>query len=319
MSFWDGKSVLVTGGAGFIGSHLACELACQGARVRVLDNFRTGLRQNLFPATREMQRAIDLVEGDVRDLETVQRVMHGVEYVLHHATLASVAQSMADPHTTHAVNVTGTLNVLLAAREARVRRVVFASSAAVYGDNDDLPLKETAVARPLSPYAASKLAGEAYCQMFSAAYGLPTVSLRYFNVFGPRQNPNSQYAAAIPRFIAALLRGESPTIFGDGAQSRDFVYVANVVQANLLACESDGGVGQVVNVACGQRHTLLDLYSNLAALMRVERPPIFAGPRPGDIKHSSAAIDKATQLLGFQPCVDWREGLRRTVEWYQRQ
>jgi UDP-glucose 4-epimerase len=318
MSFWHHKNVLVTGGAGFIGSHLVDELVHRGARVRVLDNFGTGKRENLQISNVKSQMSdLEVIENDVRDLGAVRQATSGVEYVFHQAAMVSVPQSMTDPQTTHAVNVTGTLNVLLAAREAGVRRVVLASSSAVYGDNDDLPLKETAVPRPLSPYAASKLAGEVYCQTFSAAFGLPTVALRYFNVFGPRQDPNSQYSAAIPKFITALLRGEPPTIYGDGLQSRDFIYVANVAQANLLACERDQAIGQVMNVACGERRTLLDLHRDLTALIGTERPPLFAEPRAGDIKHSLASIDKITRLLNYQPIIDWREGLRRTVEWYR--
>ena len=318
MSFWNNQCVLVTGGAGFIGAHLVDELVRHGARVRVLDNFSTGQRENLLISNHTSQTSnLEVIEGDIRDLDAVRRATTGMDYVLHHAAMVSVPQSVADPQMAHAVNVTGTLNVLLAAREAGARRVVLASSSAVYGDNDELPLQETAIPKPLSPYAASKLAGEVYCQTFSAAYGLPTAALRYFNVFGPRQDPNSQYSAAIPKFIAALLRGEPPTIYGDGLQSRDFIYVANVVQANLLACEREQAIGQVMNVACGERRTLLDLHRDLTALIGTERPPLFAEPRAGDIKHSLASIDKMTRLLNYQSSIDWREGLRRTVEWYR--
>ncbi len=307
---------LVTGGAGFIGSHIVEALVTRGEHVRVLDSFLSGKRENLqFPDDKPSLN-LEVIEGDIRDLDVVRQATRGVDYVLHHAALVSVAQSMADPQMVHAVNVTGTLNVLLAAREAGVRRVVFASSAAVYGDNDALPLKETAVPRPLSPYAASKLAGEAYCRMFCAAYSLPTVCLRYFNVFGPRQDPNSQYAAAIPKFITALLHGESPTIYGDGTQSRDFIHVANVVLANLLACEKDEAIGQIVNIACGGRRTLLDLYRDLATLIGAALQPVFASARAGDVKHSVAAIDQATRVLGYKPKVEWRDGLRDTVQWY---
>jgi nucleoside-diphosphate-sugar epimerase len=317
MSFWENRTVLVTGGAGFIGSHLVGELVRRGARVRALDDFSTGKRKNLQIANCKSQISyLEVIEGDVRDPEAVRRATNGADYVLHQAALASVPQSIADPQTTHAVNVTGTLNVLMAAREAGVRRVVFASSAAVYGDNDELPLKETAAPKPLSPYAASKLAGEAYCQTFSIAYGLPAVALRYFNVFGPRQDPTSQYSAVIPKFITSLLRGEPPTIYGDGTQSRDFTYVANVVKANLLACEKEEAIGQVMNVACGERYTLLDLCRELAELTGKTLQPTFAPPRAGDVKHSMAAIDRARQWLGYAPEVGWREGLWRTVEWY---
>jgi len=307
---------LVTGGAGFIGSHIVEMLLERRERVRVLDNFSSGKRENLQFQNHAQVPNLEVVEGDVRDLDAVRQATSGVDYILHHAALVSVAQSMADPLMAHEMNATGTLNVLLAAREAGAKRVVLASSAAVYGDNDDLPLKETAAPRPLSPYAASKLAGEAYCRMFYAAYGLPTVCLRYFNVFGPRQDPNSQYAAAIPKFIAALLRGEPPTIYGDGTQSRDFVYVANVVQANLLACEKNDAIGKVVNIACGDRRTLLDLYRDLTALIGTALRPVFAPARAGDVKHSMAAIDQAKQVLDYQPQVEWRDGLRHTIQWY---
>ena len=311
MGFWDGKRVLVTGGAGFIGSHIVEELVRQGAQVRVLDNFSTGKRGNL------QVPGLEVIEGDIRNLDVVRRAVSGVEYVLHQAALPSVPRSIADPLTTNEVNVCGTLNVLVAARDAHVRRVVYASSSSVYGDNPALPKHEEMPTRPLSPYAVSKLTGENYCRAFNKVYGLPAVSLRYFNVFGPRQDPASQYAAVIPKFVTSLLRGEPPTIYGDGTQSRDFTFVANVVRANLLACEKDQAIGQVMNVACGERYTLLDLYGHLEALTGVELKPVFAEPRAGDVKHSLAAIDRARQALGYAPVVDWREGLRRTVEWYK--
>ncbi len=325
--FWHGTRVLVTGGAGFIGSHLVDELVRRGARVRVLDNFSTGRRENLHlsdlepsdlqPSNLSPSTAIDLIEGDIRDLAVVKAATQGVDYILHQAALPSVPRSVADPLTTHEVNATGTLNVLLAARQAGVKRVVYASSSSVYGDSPTLPKREDMPTDPLSPYAASKLAGENYCRAFYQVYGLPTVALRYFNVFGPRQDPASQYAAVIPKFITALLRGEPPAIYGDGTQSRDFTYVTNVVQANLLACEREEAVGQVMNVACGGRYTLLDLYRELAALTGAEVQPVFAPARPGEVKHSLAAIDRAAQALGYRPQVHWREGLRRTVGWYK--
>jgi UDP-glucose 4-epimerase len=310
---------LVTGGAGFIGSHIVDELVRRGEHVRVLDNFSTGKRANLQLPTSNLQlpTAIDIIEGDIRDRDAVQRAVTGVDYVLHQAALPSVQRSVDDPLTTNEINVTGALNVLLAAREARVKRVVFASSSAVYGNSPTLPKHETMPTNPLSPYAVSKLAGETYCRVFYEIYGLPTVALRYFNVFGPRQDPNSQYSAVIPLFIAAMLRGDPPTIYGDGLQSRDFTYVANVVRANLLACDRDEAIGQVMNVACGERYTLLDLHRDLVKLTGRVLQPIFAPARPGDVKHSMAAIEQAQQTLGYAPVVDWREGLRRTVEWYQ--
>lgn len=245
--------------------------------------------------------------------------MDGVDYVLHQAALPSVQRSVIDPQTTNEVNVTGTLNVLMAARTANAKRVVFASSSSVYGNSPTLPKHEDMPTHPLSPYAASKLAGETYCLAFHEVYGLPTVCLRYFNVFGPKQDPTSEYSAVIPKFIMAMLQRKSPTVYGDGLQSRDFTYVANVVQANLLACETDGAVGQVMNVACGERYTLLDLHRDLAELIQVDLPPVFASPRPGDVKHSLAAIGRAEQLLDYRPQVGWTEGLRRTIEWYTRQ
>ena len=311
---------LVTGGAGFIGSHIVDELVCRGNHVRVLDNLSTGKRENLVAATRRQPSGVEIIEGDVRDPDTVRRATSGVDYVLHQAALASVPRSVADPLTTNEVNVTGTLNVLVAAREAKVKRVVFASSSSVYGDSPTLPKHEQMPTDPLSPYAVSKLAGENYCRAFHRVYGLPTVALRYFNVFGPRQDPTSQYSAVIPKFVTALLRGESPIIYGDGTQSRDFTYVANVVQANLLACEKDAAIGQAINVACGQRYTLLDLHRELAKMMpglsgqRIQ--PGFAPARAGDVKHSMAAIERAMELLGYRPSVDWRTGLQQTVEWY---
>jgi nucleoside-diphosphate-sugar epimerase len=317
---------LVTGGAGFIGSHIVDELVRRGERVRVLDNFSSGKRENLDqisnskfqPSTRTGGRLSNLqvVEGDIRDRETVQRTMTGVDYVLHHAAMVSVPGSVADPLTTNEVNVAGTLNVLQAARDAGVKRVVFASSSAVYGDEPTLPKREEMPVAPLSPYAASKVSGELYCRVFCEMYGLPTVALRYFNVFGPRQDPASQYAAVIPKFITALLRCERPTIYGDGTQSRDFIYVANVVQANLLACEKDAAVGKVMNVASGEGYTLLDLYQDVAEWTGTTLQPIVAPPRAGDVKHSVAAVARITQLLDYAPTVDRREGLRRTVEWY---
>ena len=309
---------LVTGGAGFVGSHIVDELARRGETVRVFDNFSTGRRENLQEATRNHHSA-EVIEADLRDRGALERAMDGVDYVLHQAALPSVQRSVIDPQTTNEVNVTGTLNVLMAARTANAKRVVFASSSSVYGNSPTLPKHEDMPTHPLSPYAASKLAGETYCLAFHEVYGLPTVCLRYFNVFGPKQDPTSEYSAVIPKFIMAMLQRKSPTVYGDGLQSRDFTYVANVVQANLLACETDGAVGQVMNVACGERYTLLDLHRDLAELIQVDLPPVFASPRPGDVKHSLAAIGRAEQLLDYRPQVGWTEGLRRTIEWYTRQ
>ncbi|MGC8877750.1 MAG: SDR family oxidoreductase [Anaerolineae bacterium] len=307
---------LITGGAGFIGSHLVEELVHHRQYVRVLDNFSSGRRENLA----HLAAYVEIIEGDIRDIATVRQAMEGVDYVLHQAALASVPYSVADPLTTDQVNVRGTLNVLLAARDAHVRRVVFASSCAVYGDSPALPKHEQMPPEPLSPYAASKLAGEGYCRAFHQVYGLPTVVLRYFNVFGPRQNPHSQYAAVIPKFINSALSGCALTVFGDGQQSRDFVYVANVVMANLLACQADEAVGQVINVASGQHYSLLELIEHLKNLLdgkalQVEHLP----PQPGDIRHSLGDIRRATQLLGYVPRIDFATGLCETVQYFRQQ
>ena len=313
MSFWHNKNVLVTGGAGFIGSHLVNELVHRGARVRVLDNFSTGKHENLEQALAH----IELIEGDIRDRDTVQRAVNGVDFVLHQAALPSVPRSVADPLTTHEVNVTGTLNMLIAAREANVKRVVYASSSSVYGNSPTLPKREDMPTNPLSPYAVSKLAGENYCGVFYQVYGLPTVALRYFNVFGPRQDPQSQYAAVIPRFISAMVRGDLPVIYGDGTQSRDFTYVANVVEANLLACRSNAVVGQVCNAALGGQVPLLELVTTLNDILGTTSQPVFDAARPGDVKHSQADVSKLRRLTGFAEVVGFEEGLRHTVEWYR--
>ncbi len=304
---------LVTGGAGFIGSNIVEELLQRGETVRVFDNFSTGKRENLA-AFRER---IELVEGDLRDGPTVRQAAEGVDYVLHQAAIPSVPRSVDDPLETDAVNVTGTLNLLLAARDAGVRRVVFASSCAVYGDEPTLPKREDMLPWPKSPYAVSKLAGEHYCRTFSEVYGLETVALRYFNVFGPRQDPASDYAAVIPRFITRLLREEAPIVYGDGLQSRDFVYVANVVQANLLAATAPGVAGRVFNIAGGERYTLLDLIRILNDVLGTAVAPIHEDSHPGDVRHSQADIGAAQRALGYRPTIDFAEGIRQTIEWYR--
>ncbi len=303
---------LVTGGAGFIGSHLVETLVRRGDEVRVLDNFSSGKRANLA-AVRE---AITLIEGDLRDWETVRAATQGVDYVLHAGALASVPASVDDPLTTHAVNATGTLHILLAAREAGVKRVVFSSSASVYGQQPP-PHHEALAPQPLSPYAASKLTGEAYGRAAWEVYGVPFVALRYFNVFGPRQDPASQYAAAIPIFISRLLRGEPPIIFGDGLQARDFIYVADVVEANLRACTSEKAVGQVINVAGGRSVTLLELLDTLNLLLETKHVPVFAPPRAGDVRLSAALITRMQDLLDFTPRVDLATGLMHTITWFK--
>jgi nucleoside-diphosphate-sugar epimerase len=303
---------LVTGGGGFIGSHLVRRLLSEGHEVRVLDDFSTGRRENL-EACRE---AIELHEADVRDLDAVRRAVKGVARIYHQAALPSVVRSVEDPLTTNGVNVQGTLHLLIAARDAGVGRVVYAASSSAYGETPTLPKIETMPPSPLSPYALQKYVAEQYCTLFTRLYGLETVVLRYFNVFGPRQDPTSHYSAVIPKFITSLGGGEAPTVYGDGEQSRDFTYVDNVVDANLLAAEVPGAVGEVINVACGRRMTLNQLLEELRAIMGVSSAAVYAPPRPGDVRHSLADIGKARRILGFEPAVDIREGLRRTVAFF---
>ncbi len=300
-------SCLVTGGAGFIGSHLVEALVRRGDRVRVLDNFSTGFRDNL----NTVADRIELIDGDISDLETA-----GVEVVYHQAALASVPRSIADPLATHRVCATGTLHVLWVARHAGVRRVVYASSSSIYGNNPTLPRYEDDSPRPMSPYAVAKLCGEQYCSAFTQVYGLETVRLRYFNVFGPRQRPDSPYAAVIPKFMDALLADQSPTVHGDGLQSRDFTYIDNVIQANLLAADTPNVGGRVYNVACGSRLSLLDLLAALNEILGVKISPVHTDPRPGDVQHSQADISQARTELGYEPSIDWREGVRRSVKYY---
>jgi nucleoside-diphosphate-sugar epimerase len=300
--------VLVTGGGGFIGSHLVERLLHEGHRVRVIDSFVTGQRENLA----HLQDA-ELVEGDVQSFERVHNASRDCEVVLHQAALPSVPRSIADPLMTNVVNVTGTLNVLLAARDNGVRRVVYASSSSVYGANLALPKVESLQPRPISPYAVSKLAAEGYCRAFSGVYGLESVVLRYFNIFGPRQNPSSQYSAVVPRFILAALEGRRPTIFGDGEQSRDFTYVENVVDANLLAMSAPGAAGELFNVASGGRISLNEMVRTLGEIVGNEITPVHAEPRTGDVEHSMADIGHARALLGYEPRVSFEDGLQRTV------
>jgi len=304
---------LVTGGGGFIGSHLALRLLEEDYEVRVLDNFATGRRENLILDGDE----IDLVEGDVQSYERVHTAVRGCELVFHQAALPSVPRSVQDPLTTNAVNVIGTLNVLLAARDSGVRRVICASSSSVYGANADLPKREDMPVEPVSPYAVGKLAGEGYCRSFHAVYGVETVVLRYFNIFGSRQDPLSQYSAVIPKFIADFLEGRQPVIFGDGEQSRDFTYVANVVEANLLAAFSEAGAGRVYNVACGTSTTVNQLVAELRDITGRQLNPRYEPPRPGEVRHSAADIGLARRELGYAPSVDFREGLERTTSWYE--
>jgi len=304
--------VLVTGGAGFIGSHLATHLSMLGHDVRVLDDLATGHRSNVAAD-------VELVEGDIRSYERVHNAVAGCDVVFHQAALPSVPRSVQDPLTSNATNVTGTLNVLLASRDAQVRRVVFASSSSIYGAKPELPAREDAAPLPISPYATAKLACEGYCRSFSELYGLETVALRYFNVFGPRQDPRSEYAAVIPRFINALLGGDTPTIFGDGEQSRDFTFVDDVVEANVLAMDASGVAGQVLNVARGERTTLNGLLQELGDVMDIGVEPQYAPARPGEVRDSCADVSRARSVLGWDPRVDLREGLLRTVEYFEAQ
>ena len=305
--------VLVTGGAGFIGSHLAEHLLEQGHHVSVLDNFATGRRSNIAALGGE----VELIEGDIQSYERVNKAVAGCEVVFHLAALPSVPRSVQDPLTSNATNVIGTLNVLLAARDHGVRRVVYASSSSVYGSSSGItPKQENKPTIPISPYATAKLAGEGYARSFHGVYGLETVALRYFNVFGPRQDPTSQYAAVVPNFIGALIAGQPPVIFGDGEQSRDFTYVANIVDANVLAMDAPGVAGRVYNVACGERVTLNRLVGELRELLSSDVEPAYAAPRPGDIKHSLADLSRARTELGYEPSVLLRDGLERTIEYF---
>lgn len=306
--------VLVTGGGGFIGSHLAGRLVRDGCEVRVLDNFATGRRENLLP----FLDAIELVEGDLQSYERAHTAVRGVDVVFHQAALPSVPRSVQDPLTSNASNVIGTLNVLLAARNSDVRRVVYASSSSVYGANPELPKTEGLAPLPISPYAVAKLAGEGYCRSFHHVYGLDTVSLRYFNVFGPRQDPLSQYAAVVPTFIAAVLAGRQPIIYGDGEQSRDFAYVDNVVEANILAMTAHGVGGGLYNVAAGERTSLNQLVEELRRISGRQVVPEYAPRRAGEVVHSHADIQRARDDLGYRPIVTFRDGLSRTLEHYAR-
>ncbi|MBU0517226.1 MAG: SDR family oxidoreductase [Proteobacteria bacterium] len=311
---------LVTGGAGFIGSNLVEALLERGGEVRVLDDLSTGSEANLKAVAGSDLEAIEFIHGDIRDLETCRRACRRIEFVLHQAALGSVPRSIDNPVPTHQVNAGGTLNMLVAAREVGVKRFVSASSSSVYGNPADgsAPKVETQAVSPLSPYAVSKVAAENYATVFWGIYGLPTISLRYFNVFGPRQDPHSAYAAVIPKFLYALLEDRRPQVHGDGRQSRDFSYVDNVVQANLAACRTEEGFGEVYNVACGERHTLLDLLRLLGELTGRTPDPEFIDPRPGDVRHSLAEISKAARVLGYRPRVDFPTGLQKVVELARR-
>ncbi len=307
---------LVTGGAGFIGSSIADFLAAQGESVRVLDNLSTGYAKNLA----HLERRIEFINGDIRDPEACSHAVCGVDYVLHQAAVPSVPRSVADPVLSHESGTTGTLNMLLAARDAKVKRFVFAGSSSVYGDQPGEFKHEEIMLSPLSPYAATKAAGEHYLQAFSTCFGMETVTLRYFNVFGPRQDPDSPYSAVIPIFIRLILREKSPVIYGDGLQARDFTFVENNVRANILAATGDfEAKGQVYNIAAGESYTLLDLVAEINSLLGKNVEPVFEPARVGDIRLSKADISRARADLRYQVFVPFREGIRRTIEWYAAQ
>ncbi len=305
---------LVTGGAGFIGSSIATELVRRGETVRVFDNLATGHRENLA----EIASSVEFVLGDLCDLAAVDRAVQGVDYVLHQGAIPSVPRSVTDPLASHLANADGTLNLLWSAHRAKVKRVVYAASSSAYGDTPTLPKVESMSPHPLSPYAVNKLMGEYYCQVFTAVYGLECVALRYFNVFGPRQDPKSPYSGVLSLFITCLLERRQPTIFGDGEQSRDFTYVANVVNANLLACKAPEAAGKILNAGTGNRYTLnetLKVLSKIIGWQDVQ--PIYKPSRAGDVRDSQADISLARKYLGYEPTIGFEEGLRKTVEWYR--
>jgi UDP-glucose 4-epimerase len=304
---------VVTGGGGFIGSHIVEELLRRNETVTVIDNFSTGKHENVD----QFADDVEIIEADIAEAKNLAQFLKGVDYVIHQAAIPSVPKSMADPVKSHHANVNGTLQLLVACREAGVKRVVYASSSSLYGDSPTLPKHEGMMPNPLSPYGAQKLFGEMYCQVFTKAYGLETVSLRYFNVFGPRQDAQSQYSGVLALFIPAVLQGRRPTIYGDGLQSRDFTYVKNVAEANLLACKVPGVAGQVFNVACGDRITVNSMLQQINKITGNDIPPIYTDARAGDIKHSQADITRAREHLGYQPKVGFEEGLRNTIEWYR--
>jgi len=308
---------VVTGGAGFIGSHLTERLVSEGHEVTVIDNLATGNKERL----EGVLERIEFVEADIQDLQLLKKLFEGVDVVFHQAALPSVARSVEDPLRSNESNVTGTLTVLEAARAKKVGKVIYAASSSAYGDTPTLPKREDMKPAPRSPYAVSKLTGEYYCETYFRLFGVQAVSLRYFNVFGPRQDPHSQYAAVIPRFITAALTGKPACVYGDGLQSRDFTYVENVVEANMLAARSDRAAGEVINIACGERCTLLDLLKMIGRILGRTGPipAEFTDPRPGDVRHSLADISKARELLGYRAQVTVEEGLRRTIEWYRSQ
>lgn len=322
---------LVTGGAGFIGSNIVTRLIEMGESVRVLDNFSTGKKENL--AHLDGNQRLRVIQGDIRDMEIVKKAVSGCDFVLHQAAIPSVQRSIEDPIQSTEVNISGTINVLIACRDEKVKRVVFASSSSVYGDQDVeksndskgtnstgglSPKREDLKPNPISPYGITKLTGEHYCRVFHQIYGLETVVLRYFNVFGPRQDPRSEYAAVVPRFIMAMLEGRPPVIYGDGEQRRDFTYVDNVVQANLRACHAKGIAGMIINIGCGRSYSINELAERLKELKNTSIEPVHDLPRKGDVRFSQADITLAKELLNYSPDVDFSEGLRRSLEWFEK-
>jgi UDP-glucose 4-epimerase len=306
---------LITGGAGFIGSNIAKELVSQGNSVVIFDNYSSGKKDNLAGILNK----IDLIKGDIRDIAQLRKSFKNIDYVLHHAALASVQMSINDPITTNEVNINGTINVLKAAKELKVKKVIFAASCAAYGDSRILPLKETENVSPFSPYAISKLSAEFYCKIFTKLFGLNTVILRYFNVFGPNQDPNSEYSAVLPKFITAVLKGKDPIIYGDGKQTRDFVYIENVVSANILAakCNKKEAQGNTFNIASGKMMSLLDIIRSISTVTNKRITPIFMPKKSGDIRLSVADISKARRILGYKPKVSFESGLNKTIDWYK--
>lgn len=313
------KKIIVTGGAGFIGSNLSIELVRRGYKVKVIDNLSTGLIKNL----NSIKDNVEFIEGDIRSLDFLEKQFAGYDIILHQAALGSVPRSINDPQSTHESNVTGTLNVLIAARNKDIKKVVYASSSSIYGNREYFGKERIIMKRemmkpmPLSPYAISKISAEYYVKVFSHIYGLPTITLRYFNVFGPRQNPNSQYAAVIPLFIKAMLRGERPMVYGDGKQSRDFTFVSNNVEANILAMNAKSKEGETINIACSQTISILQLINSINSILGTTIKPKFNQPRIGEVKNSLADITKAKKLINYSPIVYFEEGLKKTIEWYR--
>jgi UDP-glucose 4-epimerase len=311
------EKMVVTGGAGFIGSNLAQHLLAQGHAVTIVDDFSNGKEQNLAGWFKESPAHAVLLRADINETDKMREAFRGARYVFHQAAIPSVPRSIADPQATHASNISGTLSVLVAARDAGVKRVVVASSSSIYGDDANLPKLESRVGRPLSPYALSKTVCEEYCRQFSRHYGLETVCLRYFNIFGPRQDPKSEYAAVIPRFATRILAGQPPTIYGDGEQTRDFTFITNVIDANWVAATHPKAAGEVFNIGCGRQTSLNQLFAEMSKITGIQLKPDYQPVRSGDVRHSVADIGKANNLLGYAPAVTLQEGLRRVLEWYK--